>query len=95
MQFPLTVFRVEDRSMEPKMKAGDYLIVSRMYGKLSVGDVVVLRHPEKSMNIVKRISAIDGFDISVAGDNAERSEDSRSFGSISRHKILGKVIFHV
>ncbi len=88
---PIRIFRVSDRSMEPAVTAGDYLIVNRWYGRLRVGNMVVLRHPSKNISIVKRVSAISSR-IYVVGDNKEESEDSRHFGSVSRGSILGKVI---
>jgi nickel-type superoxide dismutase maturation protease len=89
---PIRIFRVSDRSMEPAVKEGDYLIVSRWYRRLRVGDIVVLRHPTKNISIVKRISTVSSNSVHVIGDNKEFSEDSRKFGSLDMERVVGKVI---
>ncbi len=95
MQFPIKIFRVEDRSMEPRIKAGDYLIVSRLSNRLKIGDVVVLKHPTKDIKIVKRISTISDTMVFVVGDNKNESGDSRNFGSMARNMVIGKVVFKI
>ncbi len=92
---PIKIFRVSDSSMEPSLHSGDYLIVNRWYRALKVGDIVVLRHPGKNISIVKRISTISGKLLFVVGDNSGSSEDSRSFGSLDKSSVIGKVIMKV
>ncbi len=92
---PIRIFKVRDRSMEPAIREGDYLIVSRWYGRLRVGDIVVLRHPNKDIMIVKRISTISSSKIYVIGDNKALSEDSRKFGGVDRGRVIGKVLLRV
>ncbi len=94
--FPLRRFRVEDDSMRPELQPGDYVLVNRWAYKFrspAKGDLVVVRDPETPDRfLVKRI-----FDVSaagrvrVAGDNASRSRDSRTFGPIELDEIVGKV----
>ena len=57
------------------------------------GDLVVVRDPETPERfLVKRVSDLpDATQIRVAGDNADRSRDSRSFGPIPLREIVGKV----
>ncbi len=88
---PLKVFRVKDKSMEPALKEGAYLLVMRSLSCFSEGDIIVMRHPRKEMRLVKRISRADGHRYFVIGDNEALSEDSRTFGYISSKDILGKV----
>ena len=92
---PIRIFKVRDASMEPALREGDYLVVSRWYGRLKVGDMVVLRHPRKDILMVKRVSAIGSNSIHVIGDNREESEDSRAFGNVKRESIIGRVILRV
>ncbi|HYM38900.1 MAG TPA: nickel-type superoxide dismutase maturation protease [Thermoplasmata archaeon] len=94
--FPLARFRVDDHSMEPALRSGDYVLVSRWaYRKRPpiAGDVVVLRNPEApGQFLVKRVmsgDALAGF--FVLGDNMTHSRDSRQFGMVPRHLIVGKV----
>lgn len=92
------LFKVRDRSMLPKIKDGDYLIVSMipyLFRRPSVNDVIVLRHPKKTIFLVKRIARASKKHYYVEGDNREHSEDSRSFGWVSGGLILGKVLYVV
>jgi len=94
--FPLRRFRVEDESMRPGLEPGDYVIVNRWAYKFrppAKGDLVVVRDPETPERfLVKRVSEVpDPTRIRVAGDNADRSRDSRSFGPIALREIVGKV----
>ena len=68
------------------------------------GDVVILYSPRDGAALVKRIAAIPGDRIDgrgdplppgkyfVRGDNAAHSFDSRSFGPVSRDKIIGRAV---
>ena len=94
--FPLARFRIDDRSMEPALRSGDYVLVSAWAYRRrepKPGDVVVLRNPEATDEyLVKRIMSGDptaGY--FVLGDNTSQSRDSRQFGMVPRHLIVGKV----
>jgi len=94
--FPLRRFRVEDDSMRPALEPGDYVLVNRWAYKFHPpvkGDLVVVQDPETPQRfLVKRVSDVpDATQIRVAGDNADRSRDSRAFGPISLREIVGKV----
>jgi nickel-type superoxide dismutase maturation protease len=95
VRFPAGIFKVKDKSMEPGLVSGDFLFVTSACGKPKVGDIVVLKHPSKSIYIVKRVSAINGCEVFVIGDNKDQSEDSRDFGSIDVRSIMGKVVFKI
>ena len=93
---PLARFRVDDHSMEPALHPGDYVLVGRWAYRRRppvAGDIVVLRNPEApSQFLVKRI--MSGDDVAgffVLGDNTAHSRDSRQFGMVPRHLIVGKV----
>jgi signal peptidase len=57
-------------SMKPTLKAGDGLSVIP-YGddKISIGDVVVFRHPQGNHNVVHRVVSIDSRGVRTRGDN--------------------------
>ncbi len=95
MVFPIGFFRVKDRSMLPKIKENDFLLVSSIHSALKEGDVVVLQHPMKDIRIVKRIEKLVGDAYFVRGDNVQESEDSRAFGTVSKRDIVGKVVLIV
>lgn len=83
--------------MFPLLNAGDEVLLdARAYRKEGpqVGDVVVLRHPEKAgLKMVKRVTAVraDGWCF-VMGDNVAASHDSRVFGYVSPEQIIGRVV---
>lgn len=94
--WPLRRFRVEDNSMRPHLNPGDYMVVNRWAYRLrppAAGDVVVLRDPEAPDRLlVKRVSqTLPNKEVLLAGDHAERSRDSRAFGSVPMERIVGKV----
>jgi len=94
--FPFRRFRVEDDSMRPTLEPGDYVLVNRWSYRLrrpAKGDLVVLRDPEvKNRFLVKRVQHAPGPGlVAVAGDNPDRSRDSRAFGPIRVDRIVGKV----
>jgi len=79
--------------MWPTLKAGDTVLVKPTLTPVA-GDIVLANHPYKSsVKIVKRVAEIlpDGALI-LRGDNPLESSDSRSFGSISKRDVIGKVI---
>lgn len=97
---------VPTESMEPTLEKGSYILGTRIYGELKVGDIVIFEHEERLL--IKRISAGPGDTIEqngtslvvpencyyVLGDNPANSYDSRFWEDpyISRTCIIAKVI---
>jgi type IV secretory pathway protease TraF len=55
---------------------------------------VLVRHPYRTdLRMVKRVARVlsDGRCL-LAGDNAEESTDSRTFGAVPKAYVLGRVI---
>ncbi|HEX5949293.1 MAG TPA: S26 family signal peptidase [Actinomycetota bacterium] len=97
-------FRVEvaGESMMPTLRPGDWLLATRG-GRIGPGSVVVLRHPGRALDLVKRVRAVPGDEVEgrilgadeylVVGDNESASTDGRRFGPIPREAIEGVVRF--
>mgnify|MGYP002700803172 CR=1 FL=1 len=96
----LGFYKVTGDSMLPSYCSGDYVLTFRFNtSRLSVGDVLVVRHSRYG-NIIKRIKRIervedDGSTFAIAGDNTQSSTDSDTLGLVSIKQVLGKVIWHI
>ena len=91
---PIRIFRVAERSMEPTIKEGDYVIVF-VIGEPMVGDIIALRHPYKNLTIIKRVLKVRRGSIYVGGDNSKLSEDSGRFGFVKKNAVIGKVLLKI
>jgi len=93
-------------SMEPSIKSGRVLIISRlryglrfpwMQGYLirwdnpKIGEVVVFYTPFGELAVKRCIDLVEGGFI-AQGDNRNVSYDSRSYGSVPVDNIIGKVL---
>lgn len=84
-----TTVRIIGPSMEPALRNGDWWIV-RPTRRIRIGQVVAVRHPERpDLIVVKRVARREGGAWWLEGDNANASDDSRSFGAIPEEGILG------
>lgn len=95
-------FRVEvaGRSMVPTFRPGDWLVATRR-GRIRRGSVVVLAHPDRPLDLVKRVHGVPGDLVDgrllgpdeylVVGDNPAASSDGRRFGPVPRRVIDGVV----
>ncbi|MDE1834388.1 MAG: hypothetical protein KGH64_03565 [Candidatus Micrarchaeota archaeon] len=89
---PLKIYRVAERSMEPTIGQGSYILVSSWYSKPKTNDIIVLRSPESARILVKRVRSVRSGKLFVVGDNKKESRDSRRFGYVDIRLLLGKVI---
>ncbi len=85
--------------MEPALHSGDYVVVNRWayrHREPEAGDIIVLRNPEApTQYLVKRVMSADPMTgVFVLGDNAAHSRDSRQFGMVPMHLVVGKVRVH-
>ena len=93
MHWPILRVKVAERSMEPALRPGDWLLVRRTR-RIRPGHVVLARHPERpEMLIVKRAARRDGGGWWLESDNpAAGAVDSRRFGSVPAPLIEGRVL---
>jgi nickel-type superoxide dismutase maturation protease len=89
---PFRIFRVADRSMEPSVEGGSYVLVNCWVKEFAPGDIVVLKPPKYDMTLLKRVSKVDEGMVSVIGDNKKLSVDSRKFGPVPQNAVIGKVL---
>ena len=89
---PVRRVEVKGDSMVPTLHDGDRLLALRL-GRPHRGDLVVLSDPRQpSRLVVKRVVSVHGHMLSVAGDNPEHSTDSRTYGPVPVHSVLGRVV---
>ncbi len=80
--------------MTPALVPGDRLVVARLPRRWPVrpGDLVAASDPrDPGRLIVKRVAAVDGRRVRLAGDNPQASTDSRTFGPVDRRAVWGRV----
>ena len=85
---------VTGRSMEPALRAGDWIVVSTLSRAPRVGEIVLVRDPRDGENVMlKRVAAVADGACTVLGDCPEGSTDSRTFGQVPLANVLGRAIF--
>lgn len=81
--------------MEPTLRPGDRVWVEEgayAFAPPEPGALVLARHPFERRWIIKRVLRLEPGDrVFLVGDNPACSTDSRSFGSLSRAALRGKV----
>ena len=83
--------------MLPTLTEGQEILVRPIESsrhQFEAGTIVLMQHPIQSdVQMIKRITSIDDEDaITVLGDNADESTDSRQFGRVRKRHILGVVV---
>jgi nickel-type superoxide dismutase maturation protease len=93
VHWPICRVKVAERSMEPALRPGDWLLVRRTR-RIRPGQIVLARHPERpEMLIVKRAArrVDDGW--WLESDNpAAGAVDSRRFGAVPAPLIEGRML---
>jgi nickel-type superoxide dismutase maturation protease len=90
---PLFRVAVAERSMEPALRPGDWLLVRRTR-RVHPGQIVVARHPERpDMLLVKRAARRVDAGWWLESDNPDAGAvDSRRFGPVPASLIEGQVL---
>ncbi|HEX4655914.1 MAG TPA: nickel-type superoxide dismutase maturation protease [Streptosporangiaceae bacterium] len=99
MRWPLWRVAVAERSMEPALRPGDWLIVRRGLRagrppRIRPGQIVIARHPGKpGMLLVKRAARREQTGWWLESDNhGVPAVDSRRFGPVRPDQIQGRVL---
>jgi nickel-type superoxide dismutase maturation protease len=99
MRWPLWRVAVAERSMEPTLRPGDWLLVSRRVRagrppRVRPGQVVVARHPgEPELLLVKRAIRREPNGWWLQSDNPDvHAVDSWRFGAVPPELIEGRVL---
>ena len=100
MHWPMVRVAVAERSMEPALRPGDWLLVWRgLWGgrppRIRPGQLVIARHPARAdLLLVKRATAHRPEGWWLESDNATAAGvvDSRSFGPVPDGLIQGFVL---
>ena len=80
--------------MEPVLRAGDWIVVSKLSRPPRVGEIVLVRDPRNSENLMlKRVSGVADGTCTVLGDRLEESTDSRTFGPVPVANVLARALF--
>ena len=92
-KLPLTRVKVAERSMEPALRPGDWLLVRRTR-RIRPGQIVLARHPDRpDMLIVKRAARRVEGAWWLESDNPDAGAvDSRRFGPVPAALIQGQVL---
>ena len=94
----LRLFRIRGHSLEPEYQPGDFVLASKipfLFHSPKRGNVIIFKHPEIGL-LIKHIETFDpDTDQATVLGTHPYSVDSRQFGPISRHQILGKVLWHI
>lgn len=84
----MIIRRVTGSSMTPKLKAGAVVVAFRR--SIRPGSVVVADLGGRE--VVKRVAAIEHDRVYLRGDNRYESTDSRHYGGLPKHAIIGTVM---
>ena len=90
---PIARFVVADTSMQPALAPGDRVLVNR-WARVQPGDIAVVRDPDYARRfLVKRVAERTPTGLVLRADNPNVSRDSRIFGPVAHHLVLGKVVW--
>lgn len=93
---PATLFfrvAVTGPSMEPTFRSGDWLLVRQLRRMPRPGELVVALDPRQPARLLlKRVRMVHGDEVTVVGDRAEVSTDSRDFGPLPGTAIVGRPV---
>jgi nickel-type superoxide dismutase maturation protease len=93
VHWPIRRVKVAERSMEPALRPGDWLLVRRTR-RIRPGQIVLARHPGRpDLLIVKRAARREDGGWWLESDNPDAGAvDSRRFGAVPLTLIEGRLL---
>lgn len=88
------LIKVKGDSMLPELTSSDFVIVSKLYWSLNVGDLIVAEHPDYK-SIIKRIVQVSETKGVLLSGSHQASVSTEQIGWVSKKQIFGKVVFHI
>ena len=92
-------FRVTGDSMRPLLVPGEEVLIDpTAYRRRAPqpGDLVVAEHPQRpGFRLIKWVVAVEPQGCFLQGIDRAASTDSRTFGWVSLHRILGQVVCRI
>lgn len=91
--------RVRGTSMEPGLPDGSLVLVdpgAYRRREPAAGDVVLARHPfVRDLHLIKRVAEARDGRVTLVGDRADASTDSRDFGALRLDHVMGRVVLRL
>ncbi len=90
----LRLMRVEGHSMRPVFSSGDLVVIKEAAASYvpRLGEIVAARPVAlRGRAVIKRVGDHIGTSYRLLGDDQHDSLDSRSFGLVAPHEIIGPV----
>jgi nickel-type superoxide dismutase maturation protease len=93
VHWPILRVKVAERSMEPALRPGDWLLVRRTR-RIRPGHIVLARHPDRpDLLVIKRAARRVGGGWWLESDNPGAGAiDSRRFGAVPAALIEGRLL---
>jgi nickel-type superoxide dismutase maturation protease len=85
---------VHGASMVPALLPGDRVVVWKGTTRVRAGDIVAATDPRQPQReVLKRVTAVGPEGVTLLGDNAEESTDSREFGPVPLGRVRGRAVY--
>ncbi|MFT2111558.1 S24/S26 family peptidase [Marinomonas sp. 2405UD68-3] len=84
--------KIQGESMSPRLYDGDFVLISRFYWRLTVGQLVVVDHDIYGFIAKKVLHISPDGQLWLGGENAKSLKPER-IGWVSPSRVVGKVLW--
>lgn len=88
----IMIFKVRGQSMRPCLSSGDFVVATRFYRKLTIGDIVVFQHTLYG-RLIKRIRDINASGMLLLSGDNKYSLSSEEIGWLKYSQVQAKVAY--